>query len=106
MNAEQYGQIRFELENCPRLLSILPSDLLLLPSALQDLLNLAFREGRLSLAGLAEALGLDPLQAGELAGLLVEKGFLQASPPDPGPVYSARFTGHIRRPGGSPLDKL
>jgi hypothetical protein len=106
MTPEEYLQIRFELENYPRLISVMPSDLFLLPTVIQDVLNQAFREGRITLAGLALALGLDPLQAGVLAGLLVEKGFLQNSPLEAEPAYLARFGGRIRRPGGSPMDKI
>jgi hypothetical protein len=106
MNLEQFQQIRQELENTPRVTFILPSDLLMLPHAVRDVLNQAFREGGITLAALTVSLDLDPVEAGEIADILIQKGYLQKNDDQDVPVYTARLGGRIKHPGESPLDKI
>jgi hypothetical protein len=106
MNLEQFHQIREELENTPRVTFILPSDLLMLPPAVRDVLNQAFRESGITLDALAVSLDLDLAEAAEISDILIQKGYLQINLDKGTPVYTARLGGRIKHPGESPLDKI
>jgi hypothetical protein len=106
MNLEQFQRIRQELENTPRVTFILPSDLLMLPRAIRDVLNQAFREGGITMAALAVSMDLGPAEAGEIADILIRKGYLQKNDAKDVPVYTARLGGRVKHPGESPLDKI
>lgn len=105
MSAEQLERVRLEVEKCPQVNIIRPSDLLFLPRILRTVLNRAYRDGRISITELALGLELDTTEARTIAGLLVEKGYLQL-PTAKSSFYKARFGTQANRSGRSPLDKL
>jgi hypothetical protein len=106
MSWEQYEQVRREVESCPPVRIVMPSDLLLLPPSVKAVLTPAYREGKVSLLELAQGFGLELVEADAIAGLLVQKGYLRQAVAEPGPLFIARFGGHGSRSGTSPLDKL
>lgn len=85
---------------------VVPSDLLPLPEPLQSALQLAYRQGHISVDELAVTLEINAEEAKLMGQILLERGYLQATSPEGGDVFHARFSGRITRPGGSPLDKL
>jgi hypothetical protein len=105
-SSERMQRLRRELEDCPTLSRVVPSDLLILLDPLLSTLQLAYRQGRISVNELASAMELDPAEARIFAARLIEKGYLLAALPEEPDTYLARFSGRITRPGGSPLDKL
>jgi DNA-binding MarR family transcriptional regulator len=106
MNEERFSQIRQELEECPQLRQVMPSDLLTLPEDLAIVLRRAFRAGTITLAELAEGLGLEPAQAEVVANHLIHKGFLHRKRVIGSKVYSARFGGRANQPKRGLLKKL
>lgn len=105
MSMEQFERIRQELETCPQISVVKPSDLLMLPRILRIVLNQAFRVGKISAEEMARGLELDPSEIGAIADILVQKGYLLKSP-EAGEVFIARFGGLSSRSGGSLLDKI
>ena len=106
MSSVRFEELSREVALFAPLARVVPTDLLLLPEPLQSALQLAYRQGHITVAELAAVLKLDPGEAQLLAGQLLEKGYLQPAPPEEGEEYLARFSGRITRPGGSPLDKI
>jgi len=105
MSAEQFNKLRQELEACPPRSYLRPSDLLMLPRQVEIALTRAFRAGKISLAEMAEGLGLELAEAQIISDILFQKGFLHKSEQE-GSVYTARFGRMKTRPAESPLDKL
>lgn len=106
MSMEQFERIRQELETCPQITVVKPSDLLMLPRILRTVLNQAFRVGKISTYEMAHGLELDTSEVETIAGILVQKGYLQKPSNDEPDVYTARFGGVSSRSGGNLLDKL
>lgn len=106
MSTERFEALLRAVELFPALSRVVPSDLLPLPEPLQSALQLAYRQGHLTLAELAAVLELTAEEAGILGEKLLERGYLQPAPPEEGAEYLARFSGRITRPGGSPLDRI
>ena len=106
MSEEQFSRISQELEECPQLRVVMPSDLLTLPEDLALVLRRAFRAGTITLAELAEGLGLEPAQAEVIAKHLVQKGFLRKKRVPGAKVFSARFGGKVQQPRRGLLKRL
>jgi DNA-binding MarR family transcriptional regulator len=106
MSEEQFSRIRQEVEECPQLKVVLPSDLLTLPEDLASVLRRAFRAGTITLAELADGFGLEPAQAEVVAKHLIQKGFLHRKRVPGAKVYSARFGGRANQPKRGLLKKL
>jgi len=106
MSSERFEALRREVEACDASGLFLPSDLLLLPAAVQVVLRQAFRDGRITVVALAAGLALEADEGQALAELLVAKGFLHPDPSGAAATYVARFGGRPRSGGTSPLDRL
>jgi len=105
MSVEQFERIRQELETCPQVSVVKPSDLLMLPRTLRTVLNQAFREGKVTGEQMALGMALEQSEADEVIAILVQKGYLCPSPQE-ADVYIARFGGLSSRSGGGLLDRL
>lgn len=106
MSMKQLKRIRMQVEACPRVSVVKPSDILFMPRPLKTTLNLAFREGKITIADLARGLELKQTEAKVIAGILIQKGYFQLSPEGEEITYIARFGGLGSHSGGSLLDKL
>ncbi len=106
MSQERLELIRKELENCPPVRFVMPSDLIMLPDSVETVLRRAFRQGRVKLSELAEGMQLEFREAESVADTLIQKGFLHKQEGEGEAVYLARFGGRSNPPGGGLLDKL
>lgn len=72
------------LEERPKLEGVTPEDIMELPQPLRESMQMILRVGAVSLSEMASDLGLNQDQAGRVADLLIDRGFLAAAGETPG----------------------
>ncbi|HLI50281.1 MAG TPA: hypothetical protein VKU87_00710 [Thermomicrobiaceae bacterium] len=92
-----FDTLRDGLNSVSRVESLSMVDMMALPDPLRQAMTGFVRKGRFTALDLSSELGLDEAQAKELAGLLLDKGYVRVEPDAGSPDVTYRISlGRIR----------